>query len=446
MSQITLIGPGKEAPPSLQVDVRQVQASDVQFDIPSKPKPAIPPRPPLQFQPPQPRSPPPPDIDADDLNDFANPNKIDSSPEEEEPQEIEQEPHEYQYEQPEYYQEEEYQEPVIQPTPPFRTLDEERQDLMFRLQRSARNGIQVRSFSWDTDIRDIRAEAARAKAEQEVDASVAFQRQILMTMCTGIEYANHRFDYLDLELDGWSESVMDDIGKFDLIFEKLHNKHAGKMSMPPELQLVFMIGGSAFTWHLVNKGRKAREAPQIPKRQRKKRSRRYESDDDYESDDSERSRLRRKYSKPKKAKRKSKKNAPDQPREMRGPGDMGGLGLGGLGGLGMMGGGLGMMTSMLPKPPMPNLQPTTTRMTDVSEQAPESSPEVEPGSSEEEAPRSESDRLSDIPSEELEQMTRDFDDLPSPSPDEGETKVIELTEVKRKPRKTAKSKKNVIVL
>ena len=84
------------------------------------------------------------------------------------------------------------------PQPPFKTIEEERADIMYRLQRAQRNCIPVREFSWDSDIRDMRAEAERAKAEQEVDASVAFQRQILMTVCTGIEYANKRFDYLDL--------------------------------------------------------------------------------------------------------------------------------------------------------------------------------------------------------------------------------------------------------
>ena len=294
---------------------------------------------------------------------------------------------------------------------------------------------------------------------------------------------------------------MDDISRFDLIFEKLHRKHAGKMSMPPELQLMFMIGGSAFTWHLVNKSRKARLEPEpTPKRKKKKkkskrqhkrsrRSRHYESDSDDdnemydESDDdeeSERDRLRRVYSKPKKQKRAEKSNS--QPREMKGPlgnlpGGLGGLGrlggLGGLGGLGSLGalsGLSGMATNMLPHVPVPSVKPpASTRPSSSRKNKPKitemiedrddvhattdeaspirkstfASPNLDLGGSEE------SERLSDIPSEELNRMDDfleldDMMDLPAPS--DAKVKMISIDEPKKKGRGRPKTSKNVVVI
>ena len=270
-SNVTLVRPdGTETARELQVDAEEFDF-DVGFDLPpakAPPPPAAAPRPPPMRAPPmmRPQPPPPqqPQLRAEDLNDFANPNKIEDSPEPEEEFEEDDDQPQYEdqyeddYEDEPQYQQQQYQQqpPQIQPLPPFETLEDERADLMYKLQRASRSGMSVRTFGWNADIREIRAEATRVKAEQEVDSSIAFQRQILMTMCTGLEFANKKFAYLDLELDGWSESMMDDLGKFDTVFEKLHKKHAGRMNIPPELQLIFMIGGSAMTWHLVASSRK----------------------------------------------------------------------------------------------------------------------------------------------------------------------------------------------
>lgn len=321
--------------------------------------------------------------------------------------------------------------PPVQPLPPFETLEDERADLMYKLQRAARSGISVRTFGWQADIREIRAEVARTKAEQEVDASIAFQRQILMTICTGMEFANKRFAYLDLELDGWSENMMDDIGKFDTVFEKLHKKHAGRMNIPPEMQLVFMIGGSALTWHLVAKSRKTRSIEEERAKKKKKRSRRkYETSDDDDSDaESERSRLRKKYSKPAKTKKPAQK-------EMRGPGfDVGGM-------MGGLGGGFGGM--MLPQVPVPDLNPMFTRPPQQKQQQ----QVIEEVQEEESIDDDESERLSDIPSE--------LDDVPSMfgsleedpvMEDVDDARVITLAEEKpKRGRKKKNDTKKVVII
>ena len=98
----------------------------------------------------------------------------------------------------------------------------------------------------------MKIEFDRFKLDREVDASVKFQRRMLMAITTGVEFMNNKFDPFDIRLDGWSESINEGLNDYDDIFEELHNKYKGKAKMPAELKLLFMIGGSAFMFHLTN--------------------------------------------------------------------------------------------------------------------------------------------------------------------------------------------------
>ena len=69
---------------------------------------------------------------------------------------------------------------------------------------------------------------------------------------TAIEFLNTRFDPLDVKLEGWSESVHENINDYDDIFEELHEKYKGSSKMAPELRLLLTLGGSAFMFHLTN--------------------------------------------------------------------------------------------------------------------------------------------------------------------------------------------------
>ena len=83
-----------------------------------------------------------------------------------------------------------------------------------------------------------------------MEASVHFQQKILMASVTGMEFLNKKFDPINAKLDGWSESVMDNITDYEEIFRKLHEKYSERASMPPELQLLVTLVGSGFMFHL----------------------------------------------------------------------------------------------------------------------------------------------------------------------------------------------------
>ena len=129
----------------------------------------------------------------------------------------------------------------------------EKQELLYQFDRLEKKGIRIpRKYNMTSDLEDMRAEFERLKRDREVDSSVKFQRRMVMAFASGVEYLNDKFDPFDIKLSGWSEKVHDDIDDYDEIFEELYSKYKSKAKMAPELKLVFMMGSSAFMFHLTN--------------------------------------------------------------------------------------------------------------------------------------------------------------------------------------------------
>jgi hypothetical protein len=75
---------------------------------------------------------------------------------------------------------------------------------------------------------------------------------MMMGVVTGLELMNNKFNPFDWQLDGWSESVHENVDDYDEVFEELYDKYKGKGNMPPEARLLFMMVGSGFMFHMSN--------------------------------------------------------------------------------------------------------------------------------------------------------------------------------------------------
>ena len=318
---------------------------------------------------------------------------------------------------------------VLRPSEGYRTLDEEKADILFKLSRLRKQGFRgFRDFTTYSDIRDMRTELARVKTELEVERSIRFSRTMLLNIVGMLEYANNRWDPFDLHLDGWSETMHEGIDDYDGVFEELYFKYRGKLATPPEVRLIMMIGGSAFAFHLQhalvqkmmpNLGDAMRQNPEVMNAMMNAM----------------------------KPQQPLQQQAPQQPppqqpppqsgqqrAEMQGPGlDMSRLmggGLGGLGGLGGMGlGGGGAMTGALGMPPTMTRPPASVPVNDIPRPAPSrvrdvARPPVRDntagaaarGSAREVPAAMDEDRFSDVISEDLQSVP---DDLASVSSDGG---------------------------
>lgn len=131
-----------------------------------------------------------------------------------------------------------------------RALDE-KAEILSKFERLAAKGIKTeKRYNMKSRLDDMKKELKRISRSIEVDNSIKFQRRTLIAILSGLEFVNKRYDPFDLKLDGWSESVMDGIDDYDNIFEKLYDKYSGTADVAPEIELMMMLAGSAFMFHM----------------------------------------------------------------------------------------------------------------------------------------------------------------------------------------------------
>ena len=129
----------------------------------------------------------------------------------------------------------------------------EKAKLLNKFDKLRRMGINIPyDFNFSSDLSTMQHEYNKIKDQREMENSIKFQRKMLMACITGIEFLNNRFDPFDVKLNGWSESIHENINDYNEVFEELHEKYHSKAQMAPELKLLFMVGGSAFMFHLTN--------------------------------------------------------------------------------------------------------------------------------------------------------------------------------------------------
>tara|TARA_B100001142_G_scaffold223083_1_gene221238 strand:- start:216 stop:1358 length:1143 start_codon:yes stop_codon:yes gene_type:complete len=235
-------------------DNEQALMNEIEIDIP-RPQPVKKqmPRPmKTQFTPPQTQT------FQEDIDSFANPNKQNhqSSPPPEEPLDY----GEYEDDEPgngyDYgggggmggiYTEEE------KPSPGYKTIDEEKADLVNKIGRLEKKGFTVnKRLNAYSPIDELRTEVKRITYSIDVDKSVKFSRRMLIACTTGLEFMNKKYNPFEIQLDGWSENVMENVEDYDEVFEELYVKYRSKMAVAPEIKLIMMLGGSAMMFHLTN--------------------------------------------------------------------------------------------------------------------------------------------------------------------------------------------------
>jgi len=96
-------------------------------------------------------------------------------------------------------------------------------------------------------------EYERLVYHRKMENSVKMQRRMLVSFASMAEFVNNKTgNPFDVNLDGWSEHMNEEINSYDEIFESLYDKHKDTIDMAPELKLVFMVASSAFWYHISN--------------------------------------------------------------------------------------------------------------------------------------------------------------------------------------------------
>lgn len=116
-----------------------------------------------------------------------------------------------------------------------------------------KHGVHLsKNYNMESSFLEMKGEYETVVAEKEKTNSIKFQGQILKTVVDGIEFLNKSVDPFDIKLDGWGESIGENINDYNDIFAELHEKYKGKVNMSPEIKLFFQLISSAITVHITN--------------------------------------------------------------------------------------------------------------------------------------------------------------------------------------------------
>ena len=131
----------------------------------------------------------------------------------------------------------------------------EKQKYLTKLRRLEANDIRGARMTMANSLAEIKSEHDKLTDSRNLEASIRFQRNALMTFVTGVEMVNDKFgERLPVKprLKGWSESVHTNVEDFDEIFEELYDLYKDQAKMHPMIRLVGTLGVSATMYHLTN--------------------------------------------------------------------------------------------------------------------------------------------------------------------------------------------------
>lgn len=122
---------------------------------------------------------------------------------------------------------------------------------LLKIERLKKRGYQPsRMFTIVDKLEHVQAERARLEEIASLESSVQMQKNGLRFASSILEMANTHYNNLfDLNLNGWSDSLNDNIDSYEPVFEELHEKYKDSVQMAPELKLIMMFIGSAVSFH-----------------------------------------------------------------------------------------------------------------------------------------------------------------------------------------------------
>jgi hypothetical protein len=107
-------------------------------------------------------------------------------------------------------------------------------------------------LSMESNFEEIEDEYETALEAKRKRDSVQMQAMWMKSALGTLEYWNGVLDPFDVNLDGWTDAVWDDIESYEDIFGQLYERYKGG-SIAPELKLLLKLGISASTCHMMNK-------------------------------------------------------------------------------------------------------------------------------------------------------------------------------------------------
>jgi hypothetical protein len=146
----------------------------------------------------------------------------------------------------------------------YEEIQKRKFELLCKFESLRKKGHSIpKTFSMSSDYEEMQYEYDRLVHQRKLDNSVKMQRRMLISVVTGIEFLNTKFDPLDIKLENWSEQVHEGIDEYDDVFEELYEKYKDTVSTAPEVRLLLTLFGSALMYHLSNSMFKSSAIPGV---------------------------------------------------------------------------------------------------------------------------------------------------------------------------------------
>lgn len=132
----------------------------------------------------------------------------------------------------------------------------------------------VTKYTIDNTLEDLKAEFLRIKQEKQLKLQVQMFQQVLVMGVKGVELANSYFNPLNIDLDGWSESMQYAVAdhSYQDVLRELAEKYKGVGNVSPELKLLGLIVFSGATHVGLKKMQNMFQMPQQQQQERRRDS------------------------------------------------------------------------------------------------------------------------------------------------------------------------------
>lgn len=125
--------------------------------------------------------------------------------------------------------------------------------VLYNLNRYRNQGFEwSRNFGTGHSLEELETELARIETEKDLDNGIKICRDGLLVFTKAIETANTAYGPDWIKLNGWTAFVMEEYKthKYDDCFVKLWQKYKSKLPESPEFTLIWLLGTSAFVFHM----------------------------------------------------------------------------------------------------------------------------------------------------------------------------------------------------
>ena len=128
-----------------------------------------------------------------------------------------------------------------------------KKDMLLKLHEAEQNGYQLTGkYNMNSELEEMEAEFGLYEQKMEQSTMIDFMQDGLMFIIKGIEVLNGIYNPMNLKLNGLSDKVYDRKEKLEHVFRRLAIKYSGGTEMPPELSLLFILGGAMIMTHMSN--------------------------------------------------------------------------------------------------------------------------------------------------------------------------------------------------